>query len=48
MAYITEAAGGKATTGEQRILEVEVDNVHQRVPFIVGHDEIVEQVVEGV
>ncbi|EGQ43917.1 MAG: fructose-1,6-bisphosphatase [Candidatus Nanosalina sp. J07AB43] len=44
MAYITEAAGGKATTGEQRILEVDVDEVHQRVPFIVGHEEMVNEV----
>lgn len=44
MAYITEAAGGKATTEEQRILQVEVDDVHQRVPFIVGHEEMVNEV----
>ena len=44
MAYITETAGGKASTGEQRILEVEVDEIHQRVPFLVGHEEMVDEV----
>ncbi len=44
MAYITETAGGEASTGEQRILDVEVDEIHQRVPFLVGHEELVYEV----
>ncbi len=36
MAFICEQAGGAATTGSQRILEVIPEELHQRVPFIVG------------
>ncbi|MEZ4225862.1 MAG: class 1 fructose-bisphosphatase [Polyangiaceae bacterium] len=36
IAFIFEAAGGRATTGKQRILDVIPDALHQRVPLIVG------------
>jgi fructose-1,6-bisphosphatase I/sedoheptulose-1,7-bisphosphatase len=36
MAMIVEAAGGAASTGEARILEVEPADIHQRVPVILG------------
>jgi fructose-1,6-bisphosphatase I len=36
IALIAEAAGGSATTGRERILDVEPTELHQRVPFIVG------------
>jgi fructose-1,6-bisphosphatase I len=36
MAYIIEQAGGAATTGRQRMLEVDPDDIHQRVPVILG------------
>ena len=39
MAFIAEAAGGAATTGRGRILEVEPDTLHDRVPFFVGSAE---------
>ncbi len=35
-AYIVEKAGGKATNGEKRILEIEPTELHQRTPFFVG------------
>lgn len=35
-AFIVEAAGGKATNGEIRILEVVPTKLHQRVPFFTG------------
>jgi fructose-1,6-bisphosphatase I len=35
-AFITEVAGGTATNGEKRILEVEPTELHQRSPFFVG------------
>lgn len=36
MAYIVEQAGGAATTGRQRMLEVGPEDIHQRVPVILG------------
>ncbi len=35
-AYIVEMAGGKATDGTQRILDIKPDMLHQRTPFFVG------------
>ena len=36
MAMIMEQAGGRATDGSQRILEVQPTDVHQRVPVFMG------------
>jgi len=36
MAYLLEQAGGKATTGTQRILDIAPEQVHQRVPVVLG------------
>ncbi len=36
MASIIEQAGGAASTGRQRILEVQPEEIHQRVPVILG------------
>jgi len=36
MAFLIEQAGGAATTGKQRILEVVPSAVHQRVPTFMG------------
>ncbi|NEZ04776.1 class 1 fructose-bisphosphatase [Wenzhouxiangella sp. XN201] len=44
MAMIVEQAGGAATTGMQRILEVDPDELHQRVPVILGSRKEVERV----
>jgi fructose-1,6-bisphosphatase I len=35
-AFIFEAAGGKATTGRERILDIVPTKLHQRVPLILG------------
>ena len=35
-AFITEVAGGKATDGRQRILDIQPTELHQRSPFFVG------------
>ncbi len=45
MAFLTEQAGGKATTGRQRIMEVEPTELHQRVPVIMGSTNMVDDVV---
>ena len=36
MAFIAEQAGGAATSGTQRILDIEPTHLHQRVPLIIG------------
>jgi fructose-1,6-bisphosphatase I len=37
MSFIAEAAGGGATTGRQRVLDVQPgDDLHQRVPLFIG------------
>lgn len=44
MALLIEAAGGKSTTGTQRILDVMPTGIHQRVPVILGSAEEVARV----
>jgi len=36
LAFISEQAGGRATTGSERILELKPKTLHQRVPLIIG------------
>ncbi|CAM8642853.1 Fbp Fructose-1,6-bisphosphatase [Burkholderiales bacterium] len=44
MGFVIEQAGGAASTGRGRILEVQPEHVHQRVPVIVGSRNEVERV----
>ncbi|MDR1855021.1 MAG: class 1 fructose-bisphosphatase [Azoarcus sp.] len=44
MAMLIEQAGGAATTGRQRILDVQPQKLHQRVPVILGSRAEVERV----
>ncbi len=44
IAFITEQAGGKASSGNQRILEIKPDSLHQRIPFYTGSLNMVEKV----
>jgi fructose-1,6-bisphosphatase I len=39
LAMVVEQAGGKASTGAQRILDVEATVLHQRVPLLIGSEE---------
>jgi fructose-1,6-bisphosphatase I len=36
LAYIVEQAGGAASDGKQRILDIKPESLHQRMPFFVG------------
>lgn len=36
MSFIAEQAGGKGSTGKMRVMDVDPDEVHQRVPLFVG------------
>ena len=42
LGFVIEQAGGRASTGTQRILEVRAGAIHQRVPFVIGSAEDVE------
>jgi len=41
MAFLAEQAGGKASDGEHRILDLIPETLHQRSPFFVGNDHMV-------
>lgn len=43
LAFVAEQAGGKATNGHQRILDMQPVSLHQRVPFYVGSRKMVEK-----
>jgi fructose-1,6-bisphosphatase I len=44
LAFIIEQAGGKASDGRQRILDIQPESLHQRTPLIIGSKELVEKV----
>lgn len=43
LAFLMEQAGGKATDGETRIMDIQPTELHQRVPYFVGSTEMVEK-----
>lgn len=46
MAYLIEQAGGKASDGHTRILDIEPKELHQRVPFFCGSPVMVDKAEE--
>jgi fructose-1,6-bisphosphatase I len=44
MAFLVEQAGGAASTGHQRILDLVPTNIHQRVPVLIGSKNEVDRV----
>ena len=44
MAFIVEQAGGLASTGRERVLDIVPNDLHQRVPLIFGAREEVERI----
>jgi fructose-1,6-bisphosphatase I len=46
MAFIAEQAGGKASDGHGRIMEIEPTELHQRVPFFCGSFNMVQKAEE--
>lgn len=46
MAFIVEQAGGIASTGYQRIMDIQPDSLHQRVPALMGSKKMVQKVLE--
>jgi fructose-1,6-bisphosphatase I len=46
LAFIAEQAGGKASDGKRRIMDIEPVNLHQRVPFYTGNTHMVDKLEE--
>jgi len=42
-AFIVEVAGGRATDGKRRILEIEPTSLHQRVPMFIGSKKMMDE-----
>jgi fructose-1,6-bisphosphatase I len=42
-AFIVEVAGGRATNGKQRILDIQPTELHQRTPFFVGSKDMMDE-----
>jgi len=43
LAFIAEQSGGLATTGRERIMEIQPSTLHQRVPYYIGSKSMVEK-----
>lgn len=46
MAFLMEQAGGLATNGKKRILDLQPSHLHQRTPLFLGSKHMVEQVMQ--
>lgn len=46
MAFIAEQAGGKASDGKRRVMDIEPTELHQRVPFYCGSKNMVSKAEE--
>lgn len=46
MSFIQEQAGGAASTGSERILDIQPTGLHMRVPLVIGSKEDVEMAVK--
>jgi fructose-1,6-bisphosphatase I len=44
LAFLVEQAGGKASNGKQRLLDIVPTKLHQRTPLVIGSKEDVELV----
>jgi len=45
LGFVAEQAGGAASTGYQRILDIVPQQLHQRTPLILGNKDVVEETV---
>ena len=46
LAYVAEQAGGKASNGTTRILDLQPEAVHERTPLVLGNAKAVERIEE--
>lgn len=43
LAFLVEQAGGLAMTGRRRILDIQAERLHERVPLVIGsRDDVLE------
>jgi len=47
MSFIMEQAGGVSTTGTQRVMEIVPEQVHQRVPIVMGSKNAVQEIIDA-
>lgn len=50
LAFIVEQAGGKASDGKRRILDIQPEGLHDRTPLVIGSKqdvEIAEAFIQG-
>jgi len=47
MSFIMEQAGGAASTGTTRVMEIVPEIVHQRVPMVMGSKDLVKEVTDA-
>ena len=45
LGFVAEQAGGAASTGYERILDINPVELHQRTPLILGNKDVVEDTV---
>ena len=45
LGFVAEQAGGAASSGRQRIMDIQPEKLHQRTPLILGNRDVVEQTV---
>jgi fructose-1,6-bisphosphatase I len=45
LGYVAEQAGGAASTGYERIMDIVPAQLHQRTPLILGNKDVVEETV---
>ena len=45
LGFVAEQAGGAASSGSQRILDIQPEKLHQRVPLMLGPTDVVEKTV---
>jgi fructose-1,6-bisphosphatase I len=48
LAFLVEEAGGKASDGHRRILDIQPESLHQRTPFYVGSRNMVGRAIAGI
>lgn len=46
LAFVIEQAGGKATNGRVRIMELDIHELHQRTPLFLGSSQMVDKAME--
>ena len=46
LAFIVEQAGGKASDGFTRIMDLQPSSLHQRTPLVIGSSDMVSKVEE--